>query len=146
MIVTGTLVLAVVINFWILIAMIPLGVICIYLRQYFQKTSNDLKRLDGICTNILFFFGRPIKYNWKIKLDRSPVLIHSSNTLVGITQIRASNNYEVFQRIFEQHVNFNTKTLFAYSCIQRWYQLRLDLIAAVYSTVAIFGSILGRGT
>jgi hypothetical protein len=49
MIVTGTLILAVIINFWILIAMIPLGVICIYLRQYFQKTSNDLKRLDGIC-------------------------------------------------------------------------------------------------
>lgn len=49
MILIGTLVLTVIINFWILIAIIPLFLISIHIRSYFLKTLNELKRLEGIC-------------------------------------------------------------------------------------------------
>ena len=55
MILLGSLVLAVFINFWILIAIVSLFFISVYIRKFFISTLNELKRLEGICNFYNFF-------------------------------------------------------------------------------------------
>ena len=49
MILISSLMLAVIINFWILAAILPLFFLSVYVLKYFLATLNELKRLEGIC-------------------------------------------------------------------------------------------------
>lgn len=76
--------------------------------------------------------------------DRSPIFVQVNNTLNGMLTIRAYKNIEVFHKEFEYHLNNYTKVCSSTINMQRWFQCRLDLIATLFATVAIFSSILGK--
>jgi len=63
---------------------------------------------------------------------------------VCMLTIRACKNNQLFCNEFDQHMNNYTKVCSSTIHVQRWFQCRLDLISALFTAVAIFGSILGR--
>lgn len=45
--------MGIIINYWIIIPLIPLAIIFVYLRRYFVRVTRELKRLEGLCKNAL---------------------------------------------------------------------------------------------
>lgn len=64
--------------------------------------------------------------------------------MTGISTIRASNRNDILINEFSTHIDFNTRTNLAYECVHRWFRLRLDLVAGIYSMAAIFLSVFGK--
>ena len=122
--VLGILISAIYINYLIAIFVVPLSLLFIYARRYYLPTSNDLKRIDGIF--------------------RSPVLVAVTNTLMGITTIRASQKSQILKEEFQKHLDNNNRAHLMYMHVQRWFQLRLDLIACTYSAACVITSILAK--
>jgi hypothetical protein len=44
----GSIVLAIMLNYWIGIVLLPLLLLLVYIRNYFLATSTEIKRIDGI--------------------------------------------------------------------------------------------------
>jgi ATP-binding cassette subfamily C (CFTR/MRP) protein 4 len=126
MIVIGSFGIAIFINYWVLIPILPLFIILIYVRNYFLASSRELKRIEGIC--------------------RSPIFIHANSTLTGITTIRAARKEKIFASEFDAHQDYHTRAYFAYICIQRWFSIRLDLIVVVFIIFSVISSIIAKGT
>ena len=76
--------------------------------------------------------------------DRSPIMIHANNTLTGMITIRASRNTEILETDFDAKVNNHTKTYSALVSVQRWFQIRLDVIASTYGMIAVLSSVFGK--
>jgi len=125
MIVIGSFGIAIFINYWVLIPILPLFIVFIYVRNYFLASSRELKRIEGIC--------------------RSPIFIHANSTLTGITTIRAAKKEEIFSSEFDAHQDYHTRAYFAYICIQRWFSIRLDLIVVIFVIFSVISSIIAKG-
>ena len=109
----------VIVQYYILIPITILLALTIPIRQYFLKTSTQVKRIESIA--------------------RSPLYSHISSTLLGLSTIRAlkierriTQDYHYYQ---DQHAN---AWFHFYSCVI-WLYIRLQLIAAflVISGIAI---------
>lgn len=110
------------INFAILFLLIPVLVVFLYFRRRFIISSRELKRLEGI--------------------SRSPIFVHASNTLTGITTIRAANKQELLQKEFYMHLNGFTQAYFALCSLNRWFGIRLDLVLLVYTLILVYSCIM----
>lgn len=71
--------------------------------------------------------------------------MHTSNTINGITTIRACNNSNILSREFNIHSDYHTQSYFAFISANRWLAVRLDLLASVYTVFVVFLSIFLRG-
>ncbi|KAJ7371724.1 hypothetical protein OS493_023059 [Desmophyllum pertusum] len=72
----GAVVVPSFLNPWIILPATPLMIILILIGRYFLKTSRELRRLEGV--------------------NRSPVLSHFSDTLMGLVTIRAYKREDAF--------------------------------------------------
>uniref|UniRef100_A0A7S3P1A1 Uncharacterized protein n=1 Tax=Amphora coffeiformis TaxID=265554 RepID=A0A7S3P1A1_9STRA len=117
---------------WFGVAVLPLGVIYITVLNYFREVSRETKRIDSI--------------------SRSPVYAWFSETLSGLTTIRAYNQNKRFVDDFETQVDRNTRAYYNNKNADRWLSLRLETIgacvagsaAAFASSVAISGAVSGQ--
>ncbi|KAJ2992857.1 hypothetical protein HDV02_002822 [Globomyces sp. JEL0801] len=111
---------------WFAIAMV-LVLICYYiLQQYYMSTSRELKRIDSVA--------------------RSPLLAQVSETLGGLSTIRA---YKAEDRFIERNtmlLDKNNQAIYLGFMIQRWIQLRLQCLNSVLLLVATILAILLRDT
>lgn len=103
----------IVITPWFGVAVIPLGYIYFRYLQYFRAVSRETKRLDSI--------------------SRSPVYAQFSETLGGLSTIRAYGEPDRFKNEFEGKVNVNTQALYNNKSADRWLSTRLELLG---STIA----------
>jgi ATP-binding cassette, subfamily C (CFTR/MRP), member 1 len=117
---------------WFGIIVPPLIFIYLKVLNYFREVSRETKRLDSI--------------------SRSPVYAQFSETLGGLSTIRAYGATERFVNDFEGRVDENTCANYNSKSADRWLALRLELIgsvvagvaAAFASHVAIAGSVSGQ--
>lgn len=60
MVILGALVVPISVNPWMILPLIPLGIVFYIIQKYFVTTARELKRLDNIGKpkkmNILYFF------------------------------------------------------------------------------------------
>ena len=108
-----------------LIFLIPISIIYAMSQRYFIKTSRELQRLDNI--------------------SRSPVHALLSETLDGMTTIRA---YAV-EALFIQHNNYlldtNQRAYFLKFAINCWLALRLEFAGTMIATGATLFAVLQYG-
>ena len=117
---------------WFGLAVPPLGFLYIKVLNYFRDVSRETKRLDNI--------------------SRSPVYAQFSETLGGLSTIRAFGVTTRFVRDFEERIDENTRANYNSKAADRWLGLRLEMIgsvvaglAAVFAShVAISGSVSGQ--
>nr|KAF6427059.1 ATP binding cassette subfamily C member 4 [Rousettus aegyptiacus] len=107
---------------WIVIPLVPLGIVFFVLRSYFLETSRDVKRLEST--------------------TRSPVFSHLSSSLQGLWTIRAYKTEERFQELFDAHQDLHSEAWFLFLTTSRWFAVRLDAICAIFVIITAFGSLI----
>jgi len=116
---------------WFTIAVLPLGFVYFTVLNYFRNVARETKRLESV--------------------SRSPVYAQFSESLGGLTTIRAYGQANRFMDTFEEKVDTNIQAWYNIKCADRWLSVRLELIgsviaglaAAFSSSVAINGAISG---
>jgi len=103
---------------WFGVAIIPLGFLYFKILNYFREVSRETKRLESI--------------------SRSPVYAHFSETLGGLTTIRAYGAPLRFKDEFEGKVDVNTRAYYNNKSADRWLSVRLELIGSAIAALAAF--------
>jgi ATP-binding cassette subfamily C (CFTR/MRP) protein 4 len=102
-------------NPWVLLILIPLVPSVLWLRRFYMCSSRQLKRLESV--------------------TRSPIYTLFSSSLDGLTSIRAFDVQEDFLNMFIERIDTNSRAYFILSASARWFGLRLDFIASLFTLV-----------
>lgn len=125
MTILGALVVPSIVNPYVLIPLVPLGIGFYFLQSYFVRTGRQLKRLDNT--------------------GRSPIFIHTNSTIDGLSILRASQNNQILTTEFHAHCDNHTRAYYGFSVAHRWFGMRLDLMCSIYTIVTLFSCIFLRG-
>ncbi|KAI9464554.1 P-loop containing nucleoside triphosphate hydrolase protein [Lactarius psammicola] len=106
-----------------LIAIIPLGWLYNRFMTYYLATSRELQRLNAV--------------------SRSPIISWFSESLSGLSTIRAFGQQAVFAEINERRVDRNQMCYLPSTSVNRWLAVRLEFIGAM---IIFISSLLAVGT
>ncbi|XP_054751630.2 ATP-binding cassette sub-family C member 9-like [Lytechinus pictus] len=104
----SSLVVQVVVVWYFVFFFIPISVIFIMLVIYYITTSRELQRAESV--------------------SRSPVFAHFSETLGGLSTIRAYKDEKRFFQIIMDHINTNNTVFLYLLTSMRWVAIRLDFL------------------
>jgi ABC-type multidrug transport system fused ATPase/permease subunit len=93
-------------------------------QVYYIRPSRSLKRIDST--------------------SRSPVYQHFTETLVGVSTIRAMGVDERFIRDNETKSSISANAYFTYTMVARWLQIRLETLGAMIVLAAALFAVLDR--
>ncbi|OQR80565.1 ATP-binding Cassette (ABC) Superfamily, partial [Thraustotheca clavata] len=103
---------------FILILFVPLAIVFYKIQVFYNKTSNELKRLDSV--------------------TRSPVLNLINETFHGLTTIRVFRSTQAFATKHSEALDHTQGFFLLYRVASRWMQMRLDWISSfIIAGVAI---------
>ncbi|XP_027413627.1 multidrug resistance-associated protein 4-like [Bos indicus x Bos taurus] len=122
LLVIGVVIVMVAVIPWIVIPVIPLGIIFFVLLRYFLETSRNVRRLE--CTT------------------RSPVFSHLVSSLRGLWTIRAYKVEQRFQELFDSHQDLHSEAWFLLLTTSRWLAVYLDVTCVIFVTVVAFVSLI----
>jgi len=105
----GAIVMAAYASPFILLILLPLAIVFGELAKRLSRCQRELKRFDGI--------------------SRSPLFSHFSETLSGLTTVRAFNVGKEFLHENERLIDRNTQFFYMFWITARWLALRVDLLA-----------------
>ncbi|XP_038067610.1 ATP-binding cassette sub-family C member 8-like [Patiria miniata] len=117
-----------IVTWYFVVALIP--IVCFYLLlvKVFITTSRELQRLDSI--------------------NKSPVYAHFSESLGGLSTIRAYRQQHRFQKLIIQKIELSNLTFLYINTGNRWLGTRLELIGAaivLFAGLATMISALSGG-
>ncbi|NXB08256.1 MRP7 protein, partial [Cnemophilus loriae] len=102
---------------WIGLVLLPLAVVYFFIQRYYRFTSRELKRL----------------YN----VTLSPIYTHFSETLSGLSSIRAMRATKRFELENQLRLEQNQRCLFASNTVMEWLDIHLQMIGvAVITAIA----------
>ncbi|KAG0012631.1 hypothetical protein BGZ80_011617 [Entomortierella chlamydospora] len=102
----------------------PLGVAFFFVQVYYLRSSRALKRIDST--------------------SRSPVYQHFTETLVGVSTIRAMGVDGRFINENEKKSSVSANAFFTYQMVACWLQVRLETLGATIILTASLFSVLDR--
>ncbi|TFY72025.1 hypothetical protein EVG20_g1007 [Dentipellis fragilis] len=105
-----------------LLAIFPLGWFYTQVMKYYLATSRELKRLDAV--------------------SRSPIFAWFSESLNGISTIRAFNQQSIFTALNECRIDRNQICYLPSISVNRWLALRLEFLGSV---IILLASSLAMG-
>eukprot|EP01133_Synstelium_polycarpum_P002620 gene2620-3012_t len=106
--VIATLIIISIITPFLLIPLAPIIVLYYLLQTFYRHTSRELQRLESI--------------------SRSPIFAHFTETLNGVSTIRAYRTQEVNILANQFKLDQNNKTYLTLQAMNQWLGLRLDLL------------------
>ncbi|KAJ8047636.1 ATP-binding cassette sub-family C member 9 [Holothuria leucospilota] len=112
----GAIVVNAIVAWYFIIAIIPVVIFYLILMKYFISTSRELQRLESI--------------------SRSPVFAHFSESLGGLTTIRAYDVAKRFEKDILQKIEKNNTAYLYLQTSNRWLGTRLDFIGALIVLLA----------
>ncbi|NXB70326.1 MRP7 protein, partial [Donacobius atricapilla] len=102
---------------WIGLVLLPLAVVYFLIQRYYRFTSRELKRLYSVTL--------------------SPIYTHFSETLSGLSTLRAMRATKRFELENQLHLEQNQRCLFASNTVMEWLDIRLQMIGvAVVTAIA----------
>ncbi|XP_078537187.1 ATP-binding cassette sub-family C member 8 isoform X2 [Lissotriton helveticus] len=104
-----------------LISLAPLGIICYFIQKYFRVASRDLQQLDDS--------------------TQLPLLSHFSETMEGLTTIRAFRYEARFRRKLLEFTDSNNIASLFLTAANRWLEIRMEYIGACVVLIAAVASI-----
>jgi len=110
---------------YFLLAMIPPGFLYYFTQRYYVASSRELQRLDSV--------------------SRSPIFSHFSETLDGVSTIRAFRRQLAFVADNERKLDHNLMAYFISTSANRWLAIRLEFVGTCIVTLAALFAVLGRG-
>ncbi|CAG7821002.1 unnamed protein product, partial [Allacma fusca] len=91
-----------------LTTILPIVIIYIAVQRFYIVTSRQLKRMESV--------------------TRSPIFSHFSETLAGLSTIRAFKCQHQFLTTFEKNLDKNLGAYFPFICTARWLSIILECI------------------
>ncbi|KAF9110432.1 hypothetical protein BGX27_006342 [Mortierella sp. AM989] len=122
----GSIATVCIINPWIIIAVPFILAGFMGLRYLYIKSSRQVKRIDG--------------------QSRSPIYAHISETLDGLTTVRA---FRASSKFMDEHIKTqedNGRAFFTYLAMARWLGYRLDAISALFLGITAVACVAARDT
>lgn len=107
----STLIVIAVVTPYTLAPFVPIFCAFFFVQMYFRSTARELKRLEAI--------------------SRSPIYNNFSETLNGLTTIRAYNAQVRMNEINTKNLDENQSVLLANYCANRWLSMRL--VSSIFS-------------
>ncbi|XP_045892161.1 ATP-binding cassette sub-family C member 8 isoform X2 [Micropterus dolomieu] len=104
-----------------LIALLPLAVACYFIQKYFRVASRDLQQLEDS--------------------TQLPLLSHFSETVEGLTTIRALRYEPRFRQRLLQFTDANNIASLFLTAANRWLEVRMEYVGACVVLVAAVASI-----
>ncbi|KFP68816.1 Multidrug resistance-associated protein 7 [Cariama cristata] len=102
---------------WIGLVLVPLAALYFSIQRYYRRTSRELKRLYSVTL--------------------SPIYTHFSETLSGLSSIRAMRATQRFELENQLRLEQNQRCLFASNTAMQWLDIRLQMIGvAVVTAIA----------
>ncbi|OXA51509.1 Multidrug resistance-associated protein 4 [Folsomia candida] len=120
--VLGVIVVVSIIDAVFLIPSTIIAILFYFIRNHFQITARNLKRLEGSA--------------------RSPVFSHLSTSLNGLTTIRAFQTQDQFRKDFNAHLDLHTAVFYLFNASARWLGIVVDWISILYITCVTYGVIV----
>ena len=109
-----------------LVMIVPMTLLYLSVQRYYVTTSRELKRLDST--------------------SRSPIYAHFSETLGGVTTIRAFGDVDRFTKENEARLDANQRAYYPSVASNRWLAMRLELMGSLVifgaSLFAVIGAIV----
>ncbi|XP_072179889.1 ATP-binding cassette sub-family C member 9-like [Diadema setosum] len=119
----STIVVNAVVNPYFLIFLLPVTVLFTGLLIFYIRTARELQRTESV--------------------SRSPIFAHFSETLGGLTTIRAFSAGGRFFKTISDLIDTNNTCSIYLLAAERWLGIRLDLLGAVIVLMAGLSSLLG---
>ena len=107
---------------WFGVALVPIAVIYFMTINYFRSVNREAKRLESVA--------------------RSPVYAHFSETLGGLTTIRAFDDASRFVETNMNLVDCSIRAFYVMKSSDRWLSVRLELIGAVIALCAALMAVV----
>ncbi|ELT96689.1 hypothetical protein CAPTEDRAFT_132588, partial [Capitella teleta] len=114
--VIGNMIVMIVINPYLAIPLIPLGIALAFVRKTFIRAQSQCQRI--------------------VAAAHSPALTHLSATLEGIHTIRSSKNESLCIRDFDGHYDFFLGSWLTIIGVVSWFMFRIQFLAALFNVVA----------
>ena len=107
---------------WFAVALVPISAVYFMTVNYFRSVNREAKRLESIA--------------------RSPVYAHFSETLGGLTTIRAFDDSARFVTTNMRLVDQSIRAFYVMKSSDRWLSVRLELIGAVIALCAALMAVV----
>ncbi|MCJ1306993.1 hypothetical protein MMC25_000637 [Agyrium rufum] len=108
------------------VLILPLGALYVYIQRYYLRTSRELKRLDSI--------------------SKSPIFAHFSESLGGLSTIRAYRQQNRFSLENEWRCDENLRAYFVSIAANRWLAVRLEFIGSFIIFASASFAVISVGT
>ena len=134
------------------VIIVPVTIGFVYLRNYFMKSSREIKRIEGISkgtTIAALHLRQKKKCTISIlftPLGRSPLFGHFSTTLLGLDTIRAYEVEETFTEQVNGYQDAHSRAWFCYLAGQTWLNLRLEMLTVLFLAFVAFVSAALKGS
>jgi ATP-binding cassette subfamily C (CFTR/MRP) protein 1 len=96
---------------WFILAIVATMPLYYFIQAFYRRTSRELKRLDSI--------------------SRSPLYAHFSETLTGLSTIRAFGVTDQFSRTNIEKLDENGRAYYLMQMVTRWNALRLGIVSSL---------------
>eukprot|EP01132_Coremiostelium_polycephalum_P009679 gene9679-11876_t len=118
----GSILVIALVSPFVILAMVPIAALFYFIQRYYLNSSRELTRLEGI--------------------SRSPIYAHFSETLAGVTTIRAFSEKYRFVKENERLLDENQKCYYINISANRWLALRLEFLGACIVTSTVLYTVL----
>ncbi|KAH7277454.1 hypothetical protein KP509_39G052600 [Ceratopteris richardii] len=122
----GSLIFVGVLIPWFLLAFPPFLFVFFYLQRRYVVVSRELKRLEAI--------------------SRSPIYAHFTQTLQGISSVRAYGMQSKMHDIFLSFIDANHRSYILFVHMSRWVGVRLDFATCICVTLASLLVVIMRNS
>ncbi|XP_013401317.1 multidrug resistance-associated protein 7 [Lingula anatina] len=107
---------------WFMVLLVPLTIIYYFIQSYYRQTSREIKRITSVTL--------------------SPIYAHFSESITGLTTIRALRECARFKKENEVRLEENQQAQFAGIVAGQWLQIRLQMLGVVMVTGVAFIAVL----
>ncbi|RUS92073.1 hypothetical protein EGW08_000097 [Elysia chlorotica] len=107
---------------WFLVCLIPLGALYYKIQHYYRHTSRELKRLSSVTL--------------------SPIYAHFSETVMGLSTIKAMRHSERFCKQNQEFLDVNQRAQYATQLSARWLDFRLSMLGVAMVACISFIAVI----
>ncbi|GAB0093527.1 probable multidrug resistance-associated protein lethal(2)03659 [Sergentomyia squamirostris] len=118
----GIVAIVVVVEYWLLIPTIAVGILLYLIRVVYISTGRSVKRLEAN--------------------SRSPVFAHMNFTIQGLSTIRALKAEHVLEAEFNQHNDFNSSAWYMFLACSQSFTMWLDMACILYISIVVLSFVI----
>ncbi|CAH1791548.1 unnamed protein product [Owenia fusiformis] len=107
---------------WFSLLLIPLAIFYYFIQHYYRKTSREVKRITSVTL--------------------SPIYAHFSESIVGLTSIRAFRESKRFMKDNAVKLTDNQRAQYAGVAVNQWLNIRLQMLGVAMVTGVAFIAVL----